>query len=105
MTEAELLKAITGRCREWGIYWYHNSSWKTGQMAGWPDLVLVRYGMLHRELKRDDASVPRAQSVVGRLIAAAGGNWAVWRPADWESGHIQRELRLLSEAPTLEGFI
>lgn len=101
MTETELRKTIIAKCREFGLYYYHNDSWKTGHMAGFPDLVIIRHGLLFRELKADDAIVPRKQSAVGRLIRAAGSDWAIWRPADWESGRIQRELRELADCPTL----
>jgi hypothetical protein len=99
MTEAELLKAVTKRCDDLGLYWYHNFDWRTGKMAGWPDMVIVGHGMLFRELKSAGEPVKANQSDCGRRISAAGGNWAVWRPADLESGHIQRELRELAECP------
>lgn len=99
MTEAELLRTIIEKCGEWNLYYYHNSSWKTGRMAGWPDLVIIGHGMIHRELKSGDGTVRAEQRDTGRRIAAAGGNWEVWRPADWESGRIQRELSQLADCP------
>lgn len=99
MTEAELLKAVAAKCDEWDLYCYHNSSWKTGSKAGWPDVVIIGHGMLFRELKSEDGPVKASQSATGRRIEAAGGNWAVWRPADLESGRIQRELRRLADCP------
>jgi hypothetical protein len=99
MTEAELRAAILTRCDELELYYYYNSSWKTGRKAGWPDLVIIGHGMLHRELKSADGSVRLYQLDVGRRIKAAGGNWSVWRPCDLDSGRIEAELVELSECP------
>jgi hypothetical protein len=99
MTESELLKTVTARCDERGLYWFHNFGWRTGRKAGWPDLVIVAHGMLFRELKSESASVSGDQSACGRLIRAAGGNWAVWRPADLTSGRVDRELDELAACP------
>jgi len=99
MTEAGLLKAVTGICEDWGLWCYHNAGFRTASKKGFPDLVILGHGMLFRELKSGDGSVKVAQSDVGRRIEAAGGNWAVWRPEDLESGRIQRELRRITDCP------
>lgn len=59
--------------------------------AGWPDLVLVREVVLFRELKRQGGRLGVAQQEWGARLAAAGADWAVWRPGDWDD--IERALR------------
>lgn len=66
----------------------------TADGAGWPDLVLVhtRRGlMLFRELKTDRGTLTRPQRMWGDRICAAGGDWDVWRPRDWD--RIEHQLR------------
>jgi hypothetical protein len=60
--------------------------------GGWPDYVIIGRRMIFRELKADEGRLSRDQSRVGELIREAGGDWAVWRPADYNSGLIAREL-------------
>lgn len=99
MTEAELLRAVTAKCEEWGLWAYHNHGYKTATQKGFPDLVIIGHGALFRELKSDDGPLKLYQSEVGRRMEAAGLNWSVWRPADLESGRIQAELRKLADCP------
>lgn len=99
MTEAEFLKAITDRCDELGLLWFHSYDSRRDRMAGFPDLVVVGHGLLFRELKSEDGSVSAGQMAFGRAIRGAGGNWAVWRPSDWSMGLLQGELRMLAECP------
>lgn len=62
-----------------------------GSDPGWPDLVLARRTGLHeariifRELKTESGRVSRAQAHWGRLLLAAGFDWAIWRPSDWDA--------------------
>jgi hypothetical protein len=100
MTEADLLGWVTQRCNELGLLWFHcEDSRRNTCSHGFPDLVIVghSHGVLFRELKAEGGTVTTHQKAWGRAINAAGGNWAVWRPIDWEHGHIQRELRTLAE--------
>ena len=63
--------------------------------SGWPDLVLVnvRQGrLLFRELKTERGRVSPAQEVWLAHLVAVGQDAAVWRPRDWVSGRVQREL-------------
>jgi hypothetical protein len=96
MTEAELLNATVKRCQDWGLLWYHSYDYRRVKMAGWPDLVIVGHGILFRELKSASGSVSADQAAWRRALQASDGNWAVWRPADLESGRIDRELRQLT---------
>lgn len=68
--------------------------WRTavqGDGAGWPDLVLVRDRVLFRELKRDGAYLEPRQKVWRDQLVAAGADWGVWRPRDFD--RIQAELK------------
>ena len=68
----------------------------TGELAkGWPDLVLVhprQRRVLFRELKAADGVISDEQRWVEETLRAAGADADVWRPADLDSGRIQREL-------------
>lgn len=72
-----------------GVY-YETPVGADGQ--GWPDLVLVRDRVLYVELKRENGTLEPAQRVWRDRIKEAGATWLLWRPRDWESGAIQREL-------------
>ena len=63
--------------------------WQTpvaGDGAGFPDLVLVhpdKRQVLYRELKSERGRLTFEQHEWGRVLTAAGADYAVWRPADW----------------------
>lgn len=71
--------------------------WRTpvqGSMGkGWPDLILVRgKRLIAAELKSDKGKLTSEQQDVLALLALAGVETYVWRPADWTS--IERTLRV-----------
>jgi hypothetical protein len=69
-------------------------------IKGWPDWTIVGTRVLFRELKTGRGKVTDAQQALGEAILAAGGDWAVWRPADLKSGLIEAELdAITSERP------
>jgi hypothetical protein len=59
---------------------------------GWPDLAVIGSGLVVRELKGDDTRTRLYQAAYGDALMEAGVSWSVWRPADLESGRIEREL-------------
>lgn len=60
--------------------------------VGWPDFVIVGRGrILYRETKRRKGKLSPDQAAWGERITNAGGDWAVWTPADWPE-RIMREL-------------
>lgn len=62
-----------------------------GCPPGWPDLFLLRGEVaLFRELKTT-SRVTDDQAAWGDALIAAGLDWAVWRPSDWDS--IAAQLR------------
>lgn len=102
MTEDELLAFVVKRAEQLNLMWFHSFDSRRDKIHGWPDLVLAGHGILYRELKSADGPVSVQQMRWGRALRAGGGDWAVWRPADIESGRVQRELRELSECPILD---
>ena len=92
MTEAELEEQIRDACTKLGILRFHVRI-SIGTTAGLPDDILIGPGgILWRECKTAKGKVTAAQQEAGAALTAAGQDWAVWRPADWYSGRIQREL-------------
>lgn len=71
----------------WKIYHTYNSQ---KSEPGFPDLVLVKDRILYRELKTDSGKLTFYQKQWGKAIEKAGGDWAVWRPADIQA--IREEL-------------
>ena len=98
MTETELLYAITsgsqkrpGLCAQLGIRWYHAHDSRRS-VPGWPDLVLVGNSIIFRELKSATGTLRPEQHDWRDVLCVAGADWAIWRPADLESGRIEAEL-------------
>ncbi len=76
------------RLRGWRVYWTYFSKHSP---AGFPDLTLVRDGvLLIRELKTDRGRLTDAQRDWLAGLQACGVDAAVWRPSDWPA--IQKEL-------------
>lgn len=108
MTEKQLdteIRELAGRLRL--RYFRFDDKRRIGR--GWPDLVLIGpRGVLFRELKTRGQYTPVArdddlsadQRAVGRDLAAAGMDWAVWRPADLRDGRVGRELAAIAPAGT-----
>ena len=104
MTERELQTAIIECARLLGWHVAHfrpaetSKGWRTpveADGAGFPDLVLAhaRGGLLIRELKSAVGKVSPEQAVWLELFKRAGVDVGVWRPAEWLSGAVERELR------------
>lgn len=92
MTEAELLTAVRGHIRQLGLWSYHTHRSDRSD-AGFPDLVIVgRNKILYRELKTQTGRIRAEQTTVIGLLAAAGADIAIWRPADLLNGRILEEL-------------
>ena len=99
MSEDELLAFVVKRAERLGLEWFHSFDTRRDKTPGFPDLVLVGHGIYYRELKSADGPVSVQQMRWGRALRAGGGNWSIWRPADVQSGRVQRELRELAECP------
>lgn len=104
MTEAQLQDAIIDLARTLGWTIAHfrpartTHGWRTpvaADGAGFPDLVLCRPPrVLFAELKREKGRTSLGQEMWLRALARCPGvTTALWRPSDWLSGEIERELR------------
>lgn len=90
MTETELLHQVLAYCTKLGLDAHHCRYYTADR--GFPDLVIIGRHILFRELKNANAAPSAAQRRLGWRLRAAGADWAIWRPGDWHSGRIKREL-------------
>lgn len=64
-----------------------------GGIAGLPDLIILgQSGCLFRELKSEFGNTTADQDEWGWRLHRAGLDYAIWRPEDWTSGKIEKEL-------------
>jgi len=98
MTERQLQDAVIGCAQSLGYAVYHTYDSRRSQL-GFPDLVLVRawYSgpsprVVFVELKSATGRLSPAQVTWRAVIQDAGGEYHLWRPADWSSGEIERVL-------------
>ena len=105
MAEDELQANVLDLCRVFGILVHHcrparmaDGTWRTpisGQ-PGFPDLVIVgRRGVLYRELKTSAGKPTRDQQIWLSALTGAGADACLWRPGDWLSGLIRRQLEAI----------
>ena len=96
MSEEQLERCVVDLCKLYGIYRYHTLRSKGSSSAGWPDEALCGdRGFLLRELKGSTGRVSTAQREWLERLRKAGQDADVWRPEDWRSGRIRRELEAI----------
>lgn len=96
MTEEQLLQLVIGRCEELQIRVFHSSDSRRDVGRGFPDLVIAgNRGLIFRELKTESGQLESAQKIWKWRLHACRASWALWRPADWQSGRIENELELI----------
>lgn len=106
MSEEQLLSKVTlgtrrepGMCKQLGLGFIHH---RRSEMTnpGWPDLVIKapagRAGVMFRELKRQKEKSTPAQQEWLDALSAAGLDADWWRPSDYLSGRVARELAALA---------
>lgn len=102
MTENDLQYAVIelAQILKWRVCHFRPAKtehgWRTpvsADGAGWPDLVLVRDRVLYRELKSARGTLSVGQQDWLHALKLAGQDVDVWRPDDWTSGAIERNLR------------
>jgi hypothetical protein len=94
--EIELQREVAKRCLRYEVDMHHTHQ-PLQDRAGWVDLALLgTKRVMFRELKTRTGKVSPAQKRTGDRLIAAGLDYAVWRPADLESGRVDRELAALS---------
>lgn len=93
MSERQLQDLVVQAAKYLGYLVYHTYDSRRSA-PGFPDLVMVHPagGMLWRELKATKGRLTPEQEQWLTTLNAAGQDAGVWRPADWASGLIQREL-------------
>lgn len=94
MTEAELQYLVADLCAELGLHHHHGHDSRRDDLSvpGFPDSVIVGTEILFRELKSRGGVLKPAQRRWGSRITRSGGNWAIWRPVDWDTGLIRQQL-------------
>ena len=93
MTHAELVAEIAARCDQLGLRWHYCPDTRHCQgQPGWPDLTITGKRVLYREVKSEDGRATRAQLDMLGWLRRARCNVGIWRPEDWTSGQIAREL-------------
>lgn len=85
-----------------GWWIWHDNSTQGRNVAGLPDLILIRERVIWAELKKETGRVSRAQRDVTALLHGADAEVYLWRPADLPE--IQRVLgyRRASSVSVLE---
>lgn len=95
MNQSVMLGYVRKLVRDLGLISYHTHD-SRGSDPGFPDLTIVGRGVIYRELKPEQGDLSFHQRVWARRLRKAGESFAIWRPADWESGLIRRELEALT---------
>jgi hypothetical protein len=96
VTETELLRRVEQLCRRHDVWWWHGEV-SLRDRRGMPDLVLAgTRAAAVRELKSARGALSPEQREVSQRMAGAGWDFAVWRPADLDSGRIEAEIAALS---------
>ena len=102
MSEDELRDSVIRLAELLGYRVYHvtdvHGKLRSWTSVGFPDLVLCGNGsLLFAELKAHKGAMSNEQKAWSRLLQWAGREVRLWRPADWISGRIERELRDAAE--------
>jgi hypothetical protein len=95
VTEEQLLDNVTELAQWLRLLTYHTRDSRRSA-PGFPDLVIAgRFGVIFAELKSRAGNLTTQQQTWKWTLLASGQAWRLWRPADWESGHIEAELRAI----------
>lgn len=99
MTEAELQAAVIDLARFYGWLVHHtrpalrqSGRWSTPIQGdrGYPDLTLAKVGRLLIPELKSQRGVRTCEQI--RWAEALRPHYRLWRPVDWVSGDIRREL-------------
>ena len=83
MTEKAFQSDVMRVAKMLGWLCYHTFDSRRSA-SGFPDLVLVREGVLFRELKVGKNKLSQSQELWRDSIMDAGGDWAEWRETDMD---------------------
>ena len=98
MTEEEFAREVEARIKRPGLL-YHRcpDSRRCRGQRGFTDLVIAgRRGVLFAELKLPGGETTAEQDLWGWTIRESGNAWALWEPADLDSGAVDRGLLRLA---------
>ena len=102
MLETQLMECIRDRCKLLGLHAFHVADARRSWGPGYPDLTICGPGgILWREVKTEHGTIRPEQKDWILALKAAGGNAGIWRPRDWYSERISRELHLIAGQPEL----
>ena len=101
MSEDELDRLVRGALKDLerlGRKVLRMHPWSSRHTAGgWPDWAIVGSGgFMLRELKRENQKPRPDQQEWLDMLTAAGIDADVWKPSDWYSGRVTRELAALA---------
>ena len=92
MTEKQLQQAVVELAQYKGYLVYHTYDSRKSE-PGFPDLTMVKQGrLIFVELKSAKGKVSPEQLVWLGALMVTNAEVYVWRPADWQSGEIERIL-------------
>ena len=95
MSERRLQDLIIQLSKQMGWMSFHDYDSRRST-PGFPDLVLVhpkQRRVIWRELKSETGTTSAEQKVWLSSLLLVGEDVDVWRPRDWVSGRIEKELR------------
>jgi len=91
MTEKQLQTAVVKLATLLGWLVFHPYDSRRSK-AGYPDLTMVRERVLWVELKSAIGTLSDDQKKWKAALEAAGEEYYLWRPADWDNGTIVKCL-------------
>ena len=95
MSETQLQDQIIELSKRMGWMSYHTNDSRRSA-PGFPDLVLLhpkQRRILWRELKSETGTPTPEQKAWISSLLLVGEDVDIWRPRDWASGRIEKELR------------
>jgi|SRR5215472_15125922 len=97
VSEAQLMEWIRELCSLLRLRVFHCADARRSWGPGFPDLVIVGPGgVMFRECKTFNGKTSADQDSWAVTLQEAGQDWALWRPQDWMSGRVRRELERLA---------
>lgn len=97
MTHDQLEREVRRLARRYGVHAVHVTDSRTGiGLKGMPDWILIGTAVLWRELKTRHGVLEKDQITWKYMLRAARADWDVWRPLDYDTGRIARELAAIA---------
>lgn len=84
VSEREWQRQVLDTAKACGWRPFHVYDSRKSEGVGFPDLVLVKLRIIYVELKTNRGRLTPEQQEWRDDLLAAGGEWYLWRPSDWE---------------------